>query len=99
MPADTVALNHHGRCPKCNADWCAGDIFDTLRTQDWCKAMSDDDLRAHIRQFYSPPYKFSRLIGVELPCTHPDHYDGVSYWECPDCEHQFPRFKKGVCPQ
>jgi hypothetical protein len=32
---------------------------------------------------------------VELPYDHPDHYDGVSYWECPDCNHQFPQFKKG----
>lgn len=28
---------------------------------------------------------FSRLIGIELSYDHPDHYDGVSFWKCPDC--------------
>jgi len=89
-------LDHHGHCPACKADWCAGNIFDTLRPQDWCKDKSDAELFEHIKTFYSPPYKFSRLVGVELPYTHPDHYDGVSYWECPDCKHQFPRFRKSA---
>jgi hypothetical protein len=53
-------------------------------------------LRAYIQQSYSPPYKFSRLIGVELPYSHPGHYDGVSYYMCPDCQHKFPRFKGGA---
>lgn len=91
----TARLDHHGHCPECNADWCGEDIFDVLRPQDWCKDKSDEELRAHVQQFYSPPYKFSRLIGVQLAYDHPDHYDGVSYWMCPDCKHQFPRFKKG----
>lgn len=99
MPADEVLLDHHGRCPECGANWCAGEIFDVLRPQDWCKDKSDDELRAHIQECYPPPYKFSRIIGVELPYDHPEHYDGVSYWMCPDCKHAFPRFKKGVCRQ
>lgn len=93
---NTARLDHHGHCPECNANWDAGDIFDVLRPQDWCKDKSDEELRAYIRQFYSPPYKFSRIIGVELPYDHPGHYDGVSYWMCPDCKHQFPRFEGGA---
>lgn len=94
MSADAVKLDHHGRCPECGANWCSEDIFDVLRPQDWCKDKSDAELRAYIAQCYSPPYKFSRLIGVELPYDHPDHYDGVSFWMCPDCKHSFPRFRK-----
>lgn len=93
---NTARLDHHGHCPECNADWSAGDIFDVLRAQDWCKNKSDEELRAFVQQSYSPPYKFSRLIGVELPYDHPKHYDGVSYYMCPDCKHQFPRFAKGA---
>lgn len=92
----TAKLDHHGHCPECNADWSAGDIFDVLRPQDWCKDKSDDELRAHIQECYSPPYKFSRIIGIELPYDHPGHYDGVSYWQCPDCKHNFPRFEGGA---
>lgn len=94
-PKNRNPLDHHGRCPECNANWCGEDIFDVLRPQDWCKDKSDTELLEHIKTFYAPPYKFSRIIGVELPYSDPDHYDGVSYWECPDCHHKFPRFKRG----
>lgn len=90
----TTKLDHHGQCPECGANWADADIFDVLRPQDWCKDKSDEELRAYIQQYYSPPYKFSRLIGVELPYDHPDHYDGVSFWRCPDCRHEWPRFQK-----
>lgn len=35
---------------------------------------------------------YSRLIGVELPYGHPERYDGVSIWQCPDCAAQWNRF-------
>lgn len=89
-------LDHHGHCPECNADWFAGDIFDVLRPQDWCKDKSDEQLMAHIKEYYSPPYKFSRIVGVQLAYDHPEHYDGVSYWMCPDCKHQWPRFRPPI---
>ena len=44
------------------------------------------------RECYAPPYRFSRLIGIE----YPHRYDGVWEWECPDCKKKFPRFAKGV---
>jgi len=34
---------------------------------------------------YSPPYFYSRVIGVELSGDRVDH------WLCPDCKHEFPR--------
>lgn len=96
LNSETAKLNHTGPCPECGADWNAGDIFDVFRTQDWCKNQTDEELRAFVEESYSPPYKFSRLIGVQLPYDHPEHYDGVSYWMCPDCKHQWSRFKKGA---
>jgi hypothetical protein len=91
-----ITIDRAGRCPQCDADWSAGDIFDALRPQDWCKDKSDEELRKYVEESYSPPYKFSRLVGVELPYGHPGHYDGVSYYQCPDCEIKFPRFKHGA---
>ncbi len=35
---------------------------------------------------YSPPYFYSRVVGIELL-----HEDRISYFECPDCKHQFPQ--------
>ena len=42
------------------------------------------------REYYSPPYRFSRLIGLEFP----GKYDGVWEYACPDCDARFPRFKE-----
>ena len=35
---------------------------------------------------YSPPYFYSRVIGVELIDE-----DRINHWLCPDCKHKFPR--------
>jgi rubredoxin len=91
---ETAKLDHHGRCPECNASWDGGDVFETLRTQNWCKDMTDKELRAYVHKYYSPPYRFSRLIGVERPYGDPKRYDGVSLWCCPDCAHKWNRFKE-----
>ena len=42
------------------------------------------------RENCSPPYRFSRLIGIE----YPSKYDGVWEYACPDCNARFPRFKE-----
>ena len=54
--------------------------------------MSDEELQKDIEEKYSPPYRWGRLIGVELAYDHPNHYAGVSYWKCPDCETVWDRF-------
>jgi len=41
------------------------------------------------RGLYSPDTThYSRMIGVEVPGV----YDGVLYWECPDCGARWHRF-------
>jgi len=52
----------------------------------WDGGAIPEDLREH----YSPPYRWSRVIGIEDPKV----YDGVSWWKCPDCGATFDRFKK-----
>lgn len=89
---ETAKLDHHGLCPKCGADWNGGDMFDVLRQQAWCADQSDEELREYISKFYAAPHKFSRLVGIEYGHDHPEHYDGVSEWQCPDCKHRWPRF-------
>ena len=49
---------------------------------------SGGDMSETIRDLYSPPYKWSRLIGVEDPTG----YDGVTWYRCPDCHQMWDRF-------
>jgi len=46
------------------------------------------DIPEEHREHYSPPYKYSRLIGIELR----GKYDGVSYWQCPECKTKWNRW-------
>ena len=54
-----------------------------------CKASWDGgDIPENIRQHYSPPYKWSKLVGIEIQ----GKYDGVSYWQCPICKTTWDRW-------
>ena len=46
------------------------------------------DIPEKSRQHYSPPYKWSKLMGIEIE----GGYDGISIWECPFCKTQWDRF-------
>jgi hypothetical protein len=91
-------------CPECKAEWDGGDIYEyfleakfnpnheqhgnyqhkTLQEVKGTAAdygWSEDD-----------PRRFDNIIGIELPYDDPEHYDGVSYWQCPECEIAWNRF-------
>lgn len=80
-------------CPKCKSDWRGETILATyikqrdIERSNW-QGFTDEHLIIHIKQHYSPPYRFGRLIGIEVQ----GKYDGVSYWRCPDCTTTFNRF-------
>lgn len=83
-------------CPKCNSDWDGGSILETFKKQrddgsEFWKGKSDKEIEEEMIACYSPPYRWGREIGVELPYDHPDHFDGISYWKCPDCGTMFNR--------
>jgi hypothetical protein len=46
----------------------------------------DSIIPEEYRENYSPPYFYSRVVGVELLGG-----DRVDHWRCPDCNHKFPR--------
>lgn len=86
-------------CPKCGSDWDGGCIFETLIAQDRWKEYKDpitgklrlpteEAFREDIKNYYSPPYRWSRIIGIEDPRV----YDGVSWWKCPDCGAMWDRW-------
>jgi hypothetical protein len=103
---ETAQLDHAGVCPKCHVSWDGGDIFERMRAlqimgEPYYGSKTAEELRDCARDYgWTPENKkrFSKLIGVELPHDHPDHYDGVSFWRCPACEHQWPVFETAMPP-
>lgn len=86
-------------CPKCNSNWDGGSIVDAFIEQrdsgsEYWKGKSNEDIEECVKSSYGPPYRWSRVIGIELAYDHPQHYDGISYWQCPDCSTTWNRFTK-----
>jgi hypothetical protein len=84
-------------CPKCNSDWDGGSILESFIKQreegvSYWQGKSDAEIEKIMEDSYSPPYRWLRKIGIHLPYDHPNYYDGVSYWKCPDCNTYFNRF-------
>lgn len=101
MSEEIILKKGQRTCPKCGSNLDGGSIVETFiaqrndaSTEDnyiW-KGMSDEQIEECVKECYSEPYRWGREIGIELPYDHPNHYDGVSYWQCPDCGATFNRF-------
>jgi hypothetical protein len=39
-----------------------------------------------VREYYQPPYRWSRLIAMQL-----QYSDYATTWVCPDCKYEWPR--------
>jgi rubredoxin len=48
----------------------------------------EDIPEEHWDVYGGPPHKFSKLIGIEDPTI----YDGISWWQCPNCKKVWDRF-------
>jgi len=84
-------------CPKCGVSWDGGSILEAFIKQrengsKYYLGKSDSEIEEDMKKHYSPPYRWRREIGIELAYDHPKHYDGISYWQCPDCKTTFNRF-------
>jgi len=88
-----VDIDKLTNCPKCNSNWDGGSVLDTFKKQreenyEWCKGMTDEQLEEKMKEYYSEPYRWSKLIGVEIQ----GGYDGVSQWMCPECKARWNRW-------
>ena len=88
-------------CPQCGGDWDGGSILDTFLKfkedgAEYYKDMTKEQIEQEVLNSYSPPYRWHKLIGVELPYTHPNHYDGISFWQCPHCNTIWDRFTEQI---
>lgn len=75
-------------CPKCNMLWDGGRIWKRFREMEYYKDKTDEELQQIEKESYSPPYHFSNLVGIEVR----GKYDGVSYWQCPECKSTWDRW-------
>ncbi len=83
-------------CPCCGADWDDGDIYERLRNHEAYKNWSDEKVReaaGHYGWAENDKKRFSRLIGVEDSSI----YDGISWWQCPDCKQLWDRWSGKPC--
>ena len=92
-----MSLDRQGPCPECGADWRSSPI-----PVEYVLADHYGHVVPCTRKFMypvkdttpctCPPRYYSRLIGIQLPYDDPNHFDGVSFWRCPDCGAQWNRF-------
>ena len=86
-------------CPECHSDWRSSEIpRDSLAKGYYghkapCQKLREWDEGYDENVPCTCPVRwYSRLIGIELPYGHPDYYDGVSQWLCPDCGAKWNRW-------
>ena len=80
-------------CPHCNANLKEDEIivqFKRFRDEEkrGFAGKTDAELEKSAELYgWTKENKLcsSKLIGVELPYDDPDHYDGISFWVCPEC--------------
>jgi hypothetical protein len=86
-------------CKKCGSNWDGGSVLeeffkqrDNAKEGEYRFGWTDQQVEDSMKECYSPPYRWGREIGIQLPFDHPNYYDGISYWQCPDCKTTFNRF-------
>jgi hypothetical protein len=92
----------YGNCPCCNASFDGGLILDKfiearekLREQgvldtkeyEWYQK-TDEEFQATMVECYSEPYRFSEIMGLEIP----EIYDGTIAYRCENCLSLWARF-------
>lgn len=95
-----MSIRDEKNCPICNYQLKSDkNIYEELKNHPSYKNWSDEKIKeaaSHYGHTDKEPQYFSKLIGIELPYDHPNHYDGVSYWQCPNCKTIWNRFTEKI---
>jgi len=73
-------------CPNCKTNLEGGLIYQTFLDM-----YNDEEKALKTAKMYGATKTeghWGREIGIEIP----GKYDGVSFWRCPDCDHEWSRF-------
>lgn len=95
-------------CPECGANWDGGDIYEHFlaakfnpyhKQHDHYKNRSLDEIKEAAGSYgwtEETPRRFSEVIGIDMSmdpnATEDEQYDGISYWQCPECKIAWNRF-------
>lgn len=96
-------------CPECKASWDNGDIYEYYLEAKFNPNHEDHtvfsnkslaEIKKMAKKFgwtEKNKKRFSRVVGIDcslsLDANDDEAYDGVSYWQCPDCKVAWHRFK------
>jgi hypothetical protein len=83
-------LDTHGNCPECGSSWDGGSIHDTYKETH--PLLTEEEINTQVETYYSPPYRWSNLMGIEYDGMDYCHYDGISEYQCQDCKARFNRW-------
>lgn len=89
----------HGKCPKCGADLNGGSIWRTgynlaMTTggDRWPPAPARNEAEAEARaDRYAEAYGATRTTGQWGRQIGIEEKDRTVRWQCPDCQHEWPR--------
>src|SRR5689334_21552163 len=88
------------KCPKCGSCWDGGSILEHFKKSrdegnPHNEDKTDSELEEMVALYYGDKQAHWRTeIRFELSYDHPNHYDGISYWQCPDCMTTWNRFTR-----
>lgn len=95
-------------CPECNTTWDGGDVYEFYLEakfnpnhtfyEEFNKKSLKEILKISKNCGWTPRNKkrLSKLVGIDCSMSldeEDDSYDGVSYWQCPNCQIAWHRFK------
>ncbi len=95
-------------CPECVANWDGSDIYEYFleakfnpnhEKHNFYQGKTLDEIKDTASSYgwtELNPKRFRKIIGIDcywdLDATEDELYDGISYWQCPECEVAWHRF-------
>jgi len=93
-------MDHLERCPHCEALWYDAREIPVVLFEDTDTYATIEEAEAGADKFgWTKENKLrpgANVCGIQYNHTHPEHYDGVSEWQCTVCKTRVGRWSKRV---
>jgi len=94
-------MSHPDKCPNCGAAWyedrdIATYLFEEMNAKYPTREKAEEAAEMYGWTPEEPRYFGKDVTGVQYSHTHPQHYDGVSEWECGACRTRVGRWSGKV---
>jgi hypothetical protein len=97
-----VSISEYHKCPECGVPWkqeeTITDSFLRDKEEGHYKDKTIEEVKEISAEMYGctedNPQHFGteHFVGIQLEWNHPNHWDGVSYWKCLNCDTTWNRF-------